>query len=128
MAKAYSLDLRGRILESYENQEGSIRNLAKRYKVSKDFVHKLLKRYRQEKTLKPKVQGGSQARIQAAGKKYLCCLLKVEPDLTLEALRDRYYQAFGDYLGTTTIHDSLTRWKISRKKNSSMTQGKKRSV
>ena len=116
MAKAYSLDLRGRIVESYEKQEGSIRNLAKRYKVSKDFVHKLLKRYRQEKTLKPKVQGGSQARIQAAGKKYLCCLLKVEPDLTLEALRDRYYQAFGDYLGTTTIHDSLKRWKISRKK------------
>lgn len=116
MAKAYSLDLRRRIIESYEQQEGSIRTLAKRYKVSKDCIHQLLTRYHQEGTLLPKPQGGSQARIQAPGKKYLCCLLKVESDLSLEALRDRYYQAFGEYLGITTIHDSLARWKISRKK------------
>ena len=116
MAKAYSLDLRCRIIAAYEQQEGSIRELAKRYKVSKDFVHQLLMRYRQEDTLMPKPQGGSQPRIQAAGKKYLCCLLRAESDLTLKALRERYYQMFGDYLGITTLHDSLKRWKISLKK------------
>ena len=128
MAKAYSLDLRRRIIESYEQQEGSIRTLAKRYKVSKNCIHQLLTRYRQEGTLKPNPQGGSQARIQAPGKKYLCCLLKVESDLSLEALRDRYYQAFGDYLGITTLHDSFLRWKISRKKNSFTIPGKKHPV
>ena len=113
MAKAYSLDLRGRIVEFYEHNEGSIRALARQYQVSKDCVHQLLKRYYQEGTLLPKSCGGSQPQIQASGKKYLCSLVKFEPDLTLEALRDRYYQAFGDYLGITTIHDRLKRWNIT---------------
>ena len=42
---SYSLDLRQKVVESYENKEGSIRTIAKRFKVSKDFVQRLLKRY-----------------------------------------------------------------------------------
>jgi len=36
MAKAYSLDLQRRIVESYKHNEGSIRAFARRYQVSKD--------------------------------------------------------------------------------------------
>ena len=36
--KAYSIDLRQRIIEAYENQEGSQRALAKRFKVSLSFI------------------------------------------------------------------------------------------
>ncbi len=48
----YSLDLRQKVVESYENKEGSIRTIAKRFKVSKDFVQRLLKRYQNEGTIK----------------------------------------------------------------------------
>ena len=41
--KPYSLDLRQKIVESYKNQEGSIRHLAKRFKVSPDCVRRLVK-------------------------------------------------------------------------------------
>jgi transposase len=115
MAKSYSKDLRSRIVDSYKNREGSMRKLSKRYKVSKNFIYRLLKRNRQEGTILPKPQGGSQPSIQGAREKYLRCVLKAEPDLTLEALRERYYQAFGDKLGITTIYDTLKRWGISRK-------------
>jgi len=57
--KAYSLDLRQKIIEAYpKNQEWSIRQLAQRIKVAKSFVQKLLKRYREEGTIAPKAQGG----------------------------------------------------------------------
>ena len=41
--RAYSLDLRQKIVDSYENQEGSIRQIAKRFKVSKDLCSKITK-------------------------------------------------------------------------------------
>jgi len=43
--KPYSLDLRQRIIDSYTNGEGSIRQLAVRYKLGPDCVRRLLKRY-----------------------------------------------------------------------------------
>ena len=39
--KPYSLDLRQKIVVAYENKEGSIRQLAKRFKVSPDCVRRL---------------------------------------------------------------------------------------
>jgi len=49
--KAYSLDLRQKIIHAYINQEGSIRQVAQRFKVAKSFVQKLLKRYKPEPLL-----------------------------------------------------------------------------
>lgn len=40
--KTISLDLRQRILASYDQEEGTRENLAKRYRVSVGFVAKLL--------------------------------------------------------------------------------------
>jgi transposase len=43
---ALSIDLRKRIIEANENEEGSIRELAKRFKVGFASIWRLLKRYR----------------------------------------------------------------------------------
>ena len=48
MAKAYSLDLRQKILSAWQNQESSQRGLAERFKVSLAFVAKLLRQYLRE--------------------------------------------------------------------------------
>ena len=51
--KAYSVDLRQKVVDAYEQQEGSQRELAKRFKVSPNFVRLLLKRHQTEGTVEP---------------------------------------------------------------------------
>ncbi len=45
--KAYSLDLRQKIIDTYNSEKISQRQLAKQFRVALSFVEKLLKRYRQ---------------------------------------------------------------------------------
>jgi len=58
MAKAYSIDLRERVVATYENERKSIREVAKLFKVSKNFVFNLLKRVRETGHVAPKPHGG----------------------------------------------------------------------
>ena len=57
--KAYSLDLRQRIINAHNNRENSVRQLASRFQVSANFVQKLIRRYHNEGTrLEPNPHGG----------------------------------------------------------------------
>ena len=57
--KAYSLNLRRKIVETYEAGDITQRELAKRFVVSLYFIITLLRRWRQEKTLASKRRGGT---------------------------------------------------------------------
>ncbi|QFS42790.1 transcriptional regulator [Nostoc sphaeroides CCNUC1] len=46
--KPYSLDLRKKIIETYEQEQISQRKLAKRFRVALSFIYKLLKQYREK--------------------------------------------------------------------------------
>jgi transposase len=59
--KAYSLDSRQKILDTYKNKEGSIRQVSARFKVSRSFVQKLLKQYQKIGSLTPLPHGGGTA-------------------------------------------------------------------
>ena len=59
--KAYSVDLRQKIVEAYTLKEGSIRQIAYRFKVAKSFVQTLLKRYKTQQSLEPLPHGGGVA-------------------------------------------------------------------
>jgi transposase len=56
--KAYSLDLRAKVLEAYLQKEGAIRQLAQRFKVRARFVWELLYRFRHTESYAPKPPGG----------------------------------------------------------------------
>lgn len=56
--KAYSLDLRQKIIDVYEQEEISQRQLAKRFNVALSFVVKLLKQYRATGKITPKPFAG----------------------------------------------------------------------
>ena len=58
--KAYSVDLRQKVIDAYNQQEGSQRQLAKRFRVSLTFIENLLKRYRTDGTVEPRAHGGGQ--------------------------------------------------------------------
>ena len=52
--KAYSVDLRQKVIDAYNQGEGSQRQLAKRFRVSLTFIENLLKRYRTDGTVEPR--------------------------------------------------------------------------
>ena len=54
-----SIDLREKIISVYEQENVSIRKLAKRFYVAKSFIQKLLKQYQQTGDIRPKRQGGN---------------------------------------------------------------------
>ena len=54
--KSYSLDLRQKIVDVYQSESISQRQLAQRFGVAKSFVIKLLKQYRETGDIKQSVR------------------------------------------------------------------------
>ena len=118
MPKPYSIDLREKIVEAYENKEGSMRKLAKRFKVSKNFVEELLKRFKQTGQVAPKPHGGGHPpSVKAKGETFLKELIENQPDLILDEILDEYNEYF-EPVSRSTIDRTLTKLKLTRKKKS----------
>ena len=116
MPKPYSIDLRDKIATAYENREGSMMKLAKRFSVSKNFVYELIKRVKQTGFVLPKPHGGGHPpSVQALGQTFLKQLVESQPDWTLEELRDEYNEHF-EAVSRSTIDRNLTKLKLTRKK------------
>jgi len=116
MPVAYSVDLRQKVVEAYKNKEGSMRGLAKRFKVSLSFIYSLLKLYSGTGSVNPKPHGGGQvSKIKTEGKKFLQELIKEQPALTLEELSFEYSKHFQS-VGSSTIDRTLKKLKLTRKK------------
>lgn len=56
--KAYSLDLRQRVVQAYEQGEGSISEIAALFSVCPAFVKKMLRQWRDSGDLAPRPHGG----------------------------------------------------------------------
>jgi transposase len=54
--KAYSLDLRQKIVDTYAEGNISQRHLAKQFRVALSFIDKLLKQHRETGNIAPKVR------------------------------------------------------------------------
>lgn len=90
MAKAYGDDLRRRILQAYEQEEGTVAELARRFRVSVGYVEKIraqqlrtgqMERLPHRPGRKPKFTEPVRERLRD----WLCH----EPDLTLAELQDK---------------------------------------
>lgn len=119
MPAPYSLDLRQKVIEAYANKEGSIRQLATRFKVSKNTVSGFLKRLRETGTVHPKRREGvgHPAKIDEPRAQYLTEVLQCEPDLTLQGLCQRFEVRFGETISTSAMDRGLKKHRITRKKN-----------
>ena len=117
--KPYCVDLRQKIIEAYQNSEGSQRQLARRFKVSLGFIQNLLTRYRQDGTweARPK-QNGFPPKL-AAHEALVKELVEQSPDATFKELTDTLAQQGGIQVSVSTLHYYLERLKLTRKKNSS---------
>lgn len=83
-----SLDLRERILASYDKQEGTREEMADRFKVSLGLVKKLLQQRRRTGDIAPRHRfSGRKPMIIAAHRQQMCQWLDRKPDMTLKELR-----------------------------------------
>src|SRR6266511_969422 len=113
--RPYSLDLRQRVAAAVDHQEGSQRQIARRFRVSSSFITRLLKLRRQSRSLKPRPHGGGHPpALDHAGQKRLRQLVRKQPDATLQELAGRV----GVRCSRMAIFRTLRKMKITRKKKS----------
>lgn len=93
MPEPLSDDLRCRILQAYLRQEGSQRELARRFGVSFEYVRKIRKQWRRSGRMERMRQRrhGPASRIAAAEKEKLRGWVREQPDQTLAELSERFH-------------------------------------
>lgn len=115
--KAYSLDFRKKITDTYSKEELSQRKLAKRFGVALSFVEKLLKQQRETGDLAPKPHGGGRTpKLNAAQLALVTALVEADNDATLEELCEQLQQRTTITLSRSTMGRILQQLKLTRKK------------
>jgi transposase len=113
MPKAYSMDLRKRVIEACD-QGQTIAQVAERFAVSTSFVEKLQQRRRESGTLDPKPHGGGrQPLLSLEHDDILRTLLAAKPDTTLVELRAK----LGVKVHLSSLWYRLQRLGLTFKKN-----------
>jgi len=116
--KAYSVDFREKIIQVYENEEISQRQLAKRFCVALSFIEKLVKQYREtgEIAAKP-FAGGVKLKVNSEQLVILAELIEANNDATLEKLGQLFQEKTGVSLSRATIGRMTQRLQMTVKKN-----------
>jgi transposase len=113
--RAFSNDLRERIVAAVERGGYTLRQLAALFSVDVSVIVRWRQRKRQTGSIAPKPHGGGRCRkLDDATQERLLELVRQQPDATLAELR----QQLGVVCGLTTIHRALKRHGITRKKKS----------
>lgn len=116
--KAYSLDLRQKIVDAYAEGNLSQRQLAKQFRVALSFVEKLLKQHRETGNIAPKRRmNQTPTKLNDEQLKVLEHLVEENNDATLEELRDRLEQKTGVRIGRSTVDRMLSKLDLTVKKN-----------
>jgi transposase len=113
----HSIDLRQRIVDAYQNREGSVRELAERFAVAPNTVQNYLTRVRTTGNLAPSPHGGGMPRkIDQAGEQELVALLEEKSHQTLAELVERMEHRRHVHVSVSTMSRTLERMEITRKK------------
>ena len=115
--KAYSVDLRQKIIDAYNQREGSQRQLARRFRVSLSFIENLLKRYRTDGTVEPRVHGGGQvAKLRPEQEAVLATLIEENNDAILVELCAQLEQSVGIRISRATMGRYVQKLKLTPEK------------
>lgn len=118
MGYGHGLDLRTRIVDSYENKEGSIREIAERFKVSPTTVQSYLRLKRSTGGLDPlPVSGGSEPILGAKELESVRQIVEEHPDATAEEIADELARRHIAAVSRPTMGRALQRLGLTRKKN-----------
>jgi putative transposase len=116
--KAYSLDFRQKIFDTYLESGISQRELAKRFCVSLSFVGKLLKQYRETQSIAPKRRiKQTPTKLNSEQLNILQEIVEAKNDATLEEIRLILQERTGITIGISTVDRMLQKMEISLKKH-----------
>lgn len=112
--KAYSLDLRERVMNAYDQGHWTVGQLAERFKVGPWWIHKLKRQRRVEGNLMPrKGRVGQPRHLQAEDLERLQRFVDKHSDATLEEIQEKLKIT----CTLVTIHNTLRRLGYRYKKN-----------
>lgn len=121
--KAYSNDLRRKIVSAYERGHRSQREIAELFGVSPATVRNFVRRKRERGAPDqlPRA-GGAPARIDDAARAQLRQLIASSPDATLEEAREHLSREAGVHVGLSAVCRALSKLGLPRKKSRSTPQ------
>jgi transposase len=115
--KAYSLDLRQRVVTAYEKGNNSIAEVAEQFNVGQTFVKKMLRQQREQGSVAPLAHGrGRPPSLSEKEHRLLRQKVKEPPDVALAELQEHLSAKAGVTVSIPTIHRSLRRSDFSHKK------------
>src|SRR5215216_2815314 len=118
--RAYSLDLRQKVVAAYERRQGTIDEIAALFSVGPTFVKKMLRLRREGGDLSPLPHGGGHTpKLSDKHLQMLRAEIKRNNDVTIDELRELLRKKASVEVSQPTVSRVLARLNLSRKKNSS---------
>lgn len=114
--KAYSIDLREKIVQAYEKGNTSVRKVASNFGVTRSFVQKLLLMKKTEGHVKPKRQGGAVKGELDGYSAQLAAMVEQSPDKTLLEYCEYWAATYKNWVSTSTMCRALKKQKLTLKK------------
>ena len=127
MAKAYSNDLRRKVLEAYDRGEGSLRELAEQFGVSSPWAWKISsQRKRTGQMERVEQRHGPESRVTAGVEQQLRSWVRQQPDITLVELQERLWETARLPVSLARLWQVLRRLQLRLKKNRSTPRNRTR--
>ena len=114
--KAYSVDLREKIVAAHLEKNNSIRRVASIFFVSKSLVQKLVKQQKVDGNLDPKKSGKPQISYLTNAEVDLREIVASHPDATLVELCEFFADKTGNWVSRSSMCSALQRLGLNRKK------------
>jgi transposase len=119
LGRAYSDDLRVRILEASERGEGSCRVLASRFGVSWEYVRKVRQQLIRNGHRRRLMQSryGVRTRVTDEVRAHMLALVEAQADITIAELRDKIHAEKGVAISWTLTQNWVKRLGLRLKKS-----------
>lgn len=117
--RAYSQDLRERIIGAVQAQEESQAVIARRFAVSRSFVERLWQRWRQTGSCAARPHAGGRQRSLRTAERMIRQAVAQNPDVTLASLCARVARRKGIVASAKTMCLEIQRLRLPRKKSHS---------
>lgn len=114
--KAYSIDLREKIVNAYERGDTSVRKVAVQFGVAKSYVQKLIQLKRSQGNLEPKKQGGTLKGKLDEYSSEIAEMVKSHRDATLSEYCEYFGEKYNVWVSTSVMCCALQKQKLTRKK------------
>lgn len=120
MARAYSNDLRRKLLQAFEQDEGTLGELAQRFAVSEGWAKKISAAYRRTgQRERVEQRHGRLSKVTPEVQQHLGALVRQQPDATLAELQARMERDRGLHMGVGPLWRWLRKLGLRLKKNRS---------